>query len=256
MIRVLLAVAASATLAACSAPSASVMPLIGSLGISGDLSIQDQSSLVGGASANSTFDELGLDDEAAIGALVRVGFAGAELSVAGIGVDFSGRGTTNSEFDFEGITINADTDVETDIGLQMARALFTWDVLPLPGVDLGLGLGATLIDLDFRLRDVTTGETIETDQLIPVPLLGARAAWTWGPVKLRADAGGLIAEYDGNEATVLDGEISAAVDVLQTGQLTAGYRVTRIDAVYDDSDARIDADLGLEGYYIGLRFGF
>lgn len=257
MNRTLLAAACGLALSACSAPSASVMPMIANLGLSGELSIMDKNSVVGGASANSSFDELGLsDNEAALGGLVRIGLGGAELSVAGLGVAFSGRGMTESEFEFEGVTIATDTEVDTDIDLNMARALFTWDILPIAGVDLGIGLGATLIDLNFNLQEVGTTNSIKTDQMIPVPLIGARAAWTWGPVDLRADVGGLMAEYDGNEATVIDGELSAAVEFLGVGALTAGYRITSIDAIYEDADARIDADLDLEGYYLGLEFGF
>ena len=244
-------------LASCSTPTASVSPLVAGLGISGDLSIQGTAGLVGTAQTSSNFDELGVgDDEVGFGGTVRIGFAGAELSVAGLGVDFSGEGVSNSSFEFEGTTINAGTNVDTDIGLRMARGLFTWDILPIPGIDLGIGIGATLIDLDFELRDQLTGVSIETDQLIPVPLIGARAAWTWGPVDLRADVGGLVAEFDGDEATVIDGEVSATIDVLASGSLTAGYRITSIDAEYEDSNARVETDFELDWFFVGLRLGF
>ena len=56
-----------------------------------------------GTSVASTFDDLGLDDnEAVVGGLVRLNFAGAELSVAGYGVDFSGTGTATGDFEYQG----------------------------------------------------------------------------------------------------------------------------------------------------------
>ena len=237
--------ALSALSGACSAPTAKVMPFIGSMGLDGDLSIADSSST---ARTSSTFDELGIDDdEASPGGVVRIGLGGAELSIAGMAVDYEGSGTTRGEFTFAGQTIGSDVDVDTSVDLQMARALFTWDIIPLGGLDLGFGIGATVIDLEFDLRDQSGLTSISTDQLIPIPLIGARASWTWGPVDLRADVGGLIVDYDGDEATVIDGEVSASVDFLGVGDLVVGYRTTRIDAIYEDDDARVDADFDLEG---------
>ena len=244
----------SAFLGACSAPTAKAMPFLGSIGLGGDISIADASS---SARSSSTFSELGInDDEASLGGIVRIGLGGAELSLAGMSVDYQGSGTTMGEFNFGGQTIGADVDVDTKVDLQMARGLFTWDLIPVAGVDLGFGIGATVIDLKFDLQDRAGLASINTDQLIPIPLLGARAAWTWGPVDLRADLGGLVVDYDGNEATVIDGELSAAVEFLGVGDLVVGYRLTRIDAVYEDDSAKVDADFDLEGYYFGLQFGF
>ncbi len=256
-LKALLALALGLSSGACSAPTATAMPLLASIGLDGDLSIRDNSSGLGGASANSSFDELGVgENEAGFGGLARIGFGGAELSIAAVGLDFEGSGTTQSQFEFNGEVIAANTDVNTDIGLQMFRGLFTWDLIPIGGVDFGIGVGATLLDLDFDLQDTAGLARVRTDQLIPVPLIGARAAWTWGPVNLRADVGGLVIKYDGDEATVLDGEISAGVELLDIGDLVVGYRVTRIDAVYEDENAKVDTDVGLEGYYFGLQFGF
>lgn len=244
----------SALLGACSAPTAKAMPFLGSIGLDGSLSIADATST---AVSSSQFDELGIDDnEASLGGIVRFGLGGAELSVAGMSVDYAGSGTTRGEFEFGGQTIGTDVDVDTKVDLQMARGLFTWDLIPVAGVDLGIGIGATVIDLQFDLRDQGGASSITTDQVIPIPLIGARASWTWGPVDLRADLGGLVVDYDGDEATVIDGELSAAVEFLGVGDLVVGYRLTSIDAVYEDESSKVDADFDLEGYYFGLQFGF
>lgn len=244
--------AATVLLGACSAPTAKVMPFIASIGLDGDVSIQE-----GGAGGNTSFGELGVgDDEASVGGVARIGFGAAELSVSGLGVAYEGSGTTASEFSLDGNSVAAGTAVDTDFDLQMARALFTWDLVPIGGIDLGIGVGATLLDLQFDLQQPGTANRITTEQVIPVPMIGARAAWEWGPVDLRADVGGLVIEFDGDEATVIDGELSAAVQFLKVGELVVGYRVTSIDAQYDDSGAKVNADFDLEGYYLGLQFGF
>ncbi|MGB0333415.1 MAG: hypothetical protein ACPGPE_16520, partial [Planctomycetota bacterium] len=194
---------------------------------------------------------------AVVGGIVRLNFAGAELSVAGYGVDFSGTGTATGDFEYQGSVISAGTDLASDISLDTARALFTWDIIPLDGLDLGLGFGATLLDLDLRLQEIGgAGTTITSKELIPVPLLAARAAWTWGPVDLRADAGGLVIEYDESEASLFDIGVSASVDLFKVGNLVVGYKTVKIDAEYSDNDALIDTDLDLDGYYMGVQFSF
>lgn len=250
----LLALAASITLSACGAPSASVTPFIASVALDGDLAVGDG----GGVTVASTFDDLGIDDnEAVVGGVVRLNFGGTELSVAGYGVDFAGTGTAVGDFEYQGSVISAGTDVASDIRLDTARALLTWDVVPLDGLDIGLGFGATLLDLDLSLREIGgAGTTIRSEELIPVPLLAARAAWTWGPVNLRADAGGLIVEYDESEASVFDIGVSAGVDLFGIGDLIVGYKTMKIDAEYSDQDALIDTDLDLDGYYMGVQFSF
>lgn len=250
----LIALIASVTLPSCGAPSASVTPFIASVGIDGDLAVGDGA----GTSVASNFDDLGLgDNEAVVGGVVRLNFAGAELSVAGYGVDFSGTGTATGDFEYQGSVISAGTDVASDISLDTARALFTWDIIPLDGLDLGLGFGATLLDLDLRLQEIGgAGTTITSEELIPVPLLAARAAWTWGLVDLRADAGGLVIEYDESEASIFDIGVSASVDLFGVGDLVVGYKTVKIDAEYSDNDAVIDTDLDLDGYYMGVQFSF
>ncbi len=250
----LIALLASVTLPSCGAPSASVTPFIASVGIDGDLAVGDGA----GTSVASNFDDLGLgDNEAVVGGVVRLNFAGAELSVAGYGVDFSGTGTATGDFEYQGSVISAGTDVASDISLDTARALFTWDIIPLDGLDLGLGFGATLLDLDLRLQEIGgAGTTITSEELIPVPLLAARAAWTWGLVDLRADAGGLVIEYDESEASIFDIGVSASVDLFGVGDLVVGYKTVKIDAEYSDNDAVIDTDLDLDGYYMGVQFSF
>ncbi|MEC8512815.1 MAG: hypothetical protein VX015_11765 [Planctomycetota bacterium] len=244
--------AAAIFLGACSAPTAKVMPFIGSLGLDGDLSIDG-----GSPAARSSFGELGASgDEASLGGMARIGFGAAELSVAGLGVDYEGSGTAASEFQLDGDTIAAGTAVNTDVDLQLARALFTWDLVPIGGIDLGIGVGATLLDLQIDLQERGGPTRITTTEVIPVPMVGARAAWEWGPVDLRADVGGFVIELDGEETTVIDGDLSAAVDLLGVGDLVVGYRVTSIDTEYEDSDATVNADLDLEGYYFGVLFGF
>lgn len=253
-LRLLTAAALLASLTgACTSPTVNATPFLASLGVSGDLAIADSSS----AAVSTSFGQLGLsDDEASLGGIVRVGLAGAELSISGLTIGFDGEGTADGQYDIGGNTITAGTAVTSKLDLEMARALFTWDLVPISGVDLGIGLGASLIDVDLELQEIGGAGRIATDQLVPVPMLGARAAWTWGPVDLRADVGGLLVEFDGDSATIIDGELSAAVELLDIGDLVVGYRTMRIDVEYEDANSLVNTDIDLEGYYFGVKLGF
>ena len=114
-------------------------------------------------------------------------------------------------------------------------------------------MGATLLDLRIDLQERGGPNRVTTEEVIPVPMVGARAAWEWGPVDLRADVGGFVMELDGDETTIIDGDLSAAVDFLGVGDLVVGYRVTSIDAQYEESSSEVNADFEL---CFGLQFGF
>lgn len=247
---------AALALASCGSPTASVTPILASMGVNGDVSIVGSGGGATGA-VSSTFDDLGLgDNDGAFGGIVRINMGSTEVSISGIGVEFAGEGVATGTFEYGGQTINAGAAVATDLGIQMARAMITWDVMPLGALDIGFGFGATLVDFDLKVRDLGTGESIETSQLMPIPLLAARVKWTWGPVALRGDVGGLLIKYDGNEASMVDAGLNASVDFLGAGDLVVGYKTMRIDAQYEDNQTNVDTDFNLEGFYFGLRLSF
>ncbi|MEZ6014096.1 MAG: hypothetical protein R3F49_03205 [Planctomycetota bacterium] len=238
--------------ASCSAPSASVTPMIGSLKLDGSFGASDS-----GTAINSNFDELGIrDNEAAPGAKAQISFLGAQLSLSAFKTSYEGSGTTTGEVSIGSQTITAGAAVDTELDLTVARALFTWNLIPLGPVELGIGIGASLIDFDLLMQEQMTSNRLESNELIPIPMLALRAAWNWGPVKVRAEAGGLQVKVDGDEAKVIDGDLEASVRLFEGGSLLVGYRLLDINASYDDTGDSVDADLKLSGYYLGVRFAF
>lgn len=240
-------------LAACSAPSASVTPMLGALGLDGSFAASDS----GTSSVASSFADLDLDStEAAPGAKAQLGFLGAQLSVSAFQTEYEGSGTTSGDITLGGTTISGNTAVDSELDLLVARALFTWNLIPVGPVELGIGLGLSLIDFDLVMREELTGDTLESDEALPVPLLAVRAGWTWGPVKVRGELGGLTFEYDGDEAQVIDGDVEASVALFDAGSLVVGYRLLDVEAEYEDEGDSVEADLELAGWYLGVRFSF
>lgn len=236
----------------CSAPSASVAPMLGSMRLDGSFAASDS-----GTAISSSFDELGIGtNEASPGVKAQVSFAGARLSLSAFQTSYEGTGTTNGEISVGGQTIGADVAVNSELDLTVARGLFTWNLIPLGPVEIGIGLGVSLVDFDLMLREQISGNELASNEIIPIPLLALRAGWNWGPVKVRAEAGGLQVTIDGDEAQVIDGDVEASVNLFDGGSLLVGYRMLDIDAEYTDGADRVEADLELSGYYLGVRFSF
>ena len=135
--------------------------------------------------------------------------------------------------------------------LSSATTSDSADQAVMPEVD-----SASLIDFDLLMTEDLTGDTLESNETLPVPLLAVRAGWTWGPVKVRAELGGLKFEYDDDEAQVIDGDVEASVGLFDGGALLVGYRLLDVEAEYFDDGDAAEADFELEGYYVGVRFSF
>jgi len=238
--------------AACSAPSASVSPLLGALKLDGSFAAND-----GPVAVSTDFNDLGLTDtEASPGLKAQVDVLGAQFSVSGFKTGYEGSGMTTGEISIGSEVIAANTAVDSELDLIVARALFTWNLIPVGPVELGIGLGLSVIDFDLKMREQISGAQLDSNQVLPIPLIALRAAWNWGPVKVRAEAGGLKINIDGDSAEVIDGDIEASVRLFEGGALLVGYRVFDIKAEYEDEGDKAEADFNLAGYYLGVRFSF
>jgi len=238
--------------AACATTSTSVTPILGSLSLDGSI----EAGSTGGAGATS-MDALGLGTyEAALGVKAQVGLLGGQLSVSAIQTEYEGSGTTGGAFEIGGQTIDANTAVDTQLELLLARALFTWNLIPLGPVEFGIGFGASVIDFDLLMTEQVTGNQLESEELLPVPMAALRASWTWGPVWMRAVLSGITYTLDGDQVQVFDGDLESSVTLYESGSLVVGYRWVDVEAEYEDENDRVEADLELTGFYFGVRFSF
>jgi hypothetical protein len=254
-----LAIPAFLFVASCSAPEFWVEPAYGSLSLDGDVRATSASS---STSADNSVDSLGLDDaEGVLVARADFDWLAPHLTVRATEVEFSGDGVLDAEISEGGVVIPASTPVTSDVELSLASAVLTFDLAPTDVLELGLGFGVAWIDFAAELRDPATGDTVDADEAVPVPMLAARVAGDVWRLRLEALASGLAFDAGDTSATLLDLDLGARMQLFgrsgeRGGYLAVGWRSTSVDAETQHGSDEFEASLGLAGPYVGLAFGF
>ena len=242
--------------AACSTPTATVVPRFGSLDIDGEFGIS------GTVNAQSNdISSIGLeDDHSVFSGRADLGWGSPHFTLAYSASDHSGTGMLEAELSQGGVTIPANTAVDSRFKLGLSEALLTFDLIPLENIELGLGFGAVGLDMDVNIVAVSTGDRIFTDEFAVAPVLAVRAAGQLGPIELSGLLAGLDVEVDGSQAQILDLDLAARWQFTRKsrllGALTAGWRRFSLGLDYEDAGDQVTAEFALTGPYFGLAFGF
>lgn len=245
----------SLSLAACSAPQITGSPSYTFLKPEGDIGLANAGTPV----ADTSLSTLGLDErEGVLGAKFDFKWGMPHLVVATQSASWDGNGTLDVDFG----DINAGEPVSSELDLAMHRAYFTFDFAPTDTVELGIGLGALVLDLDAAVKP-TSGAvaTQDFDELIPLPVVAARAGARVWKLDLEAVAAGVSVDYDGDEATFLDFDLNAKYALFGShgsfhGALVVGWRTTSFEVAYEDDFDNVDFDASFSGPYLGLQLGF
>ncbi len=202
----------------------------------------------------NSLDDLSLSgEESAPGLRVDIPFGSPHITLATESADWSGTGVVS---DFGGIA-GANVAVDSEMELAVHRALITFDVLPVPMVELGLGFGVNAVDFKASVTDSLSTTTEEIEELLPIPVLAARLRVHVWRLEFEALVAGMAAEIDGNRAEYFDTDLSARFKLFGVGPvdalLTAGYRRIGLNADYEEGSDSVSADLTFDGLYFGLR---
>ncbi|MBK7644719.1 MAG: hypothetical protein IPJ19_17035 [Planctomycetes bacterium] len=245
-------------LAACSAPHLDVIPRIQRAKFDGSVAANISSVTL---ASNDVDKDLGLGDPSSeFGARADLSFGAGKWTFAYAPASFSGDGTLTADITQGGVTITAGTDVKTDLKMDVATAIWTHDFFPGENVELGLGLGAHLLDFHSTITSTTDSATL--DQTIPVPVIAGRAGLVFGPFDVSALLSGLKVKYGGDEATFVDADLMAryrffgGVGGRLSGAAVLGWRKTDVKLDYTDGGDHTDADVNVSGIYYGLSIGF
>lgn len=239
------------------APTIWGMARYAEMGLDGDVLIADA-----GVSASNDFDALGLDDEESTPGFVGdFKWGSPHLTVSQQSSSFSGDGTLDATISIGGDTISAGADVASDLDLGLTNATLTFDILPTSMLELGVGFGVNLIDVDAKFVEDGTGETVETDEMLPAPVLAVRGGAALGPVEIQGLLSGI--SYDGGDESIeyFDLDLYGRYSFLGgnnrlSGSLVLGWRESSLDVEYEDDDSDVELDLGYSGPFVGLQLRF
>lgn len=244
-------------LSACSAPAVYVTPRVAQIGISGDIGIQQGSNL----DAKASIDSLDIDDDSSV--------LGGRVDLLALGhwtfsaqqSSHSGEGTADAQLSDGTVTISAGDPVKSEIDFGVYSGAWTFDLVPGDTIEVGLGLGVTVLDVNAHFTDQATSGTIKSDELVPVPNLVGRLGANLGPVELSGLVSWIDLGYRDTDASYLDVDAMARVRIFGdsnrfSGHIAAGYRFMDVKANYEDSGNSVGVDVEFSGPWIGLSVSF
>jgi len=135
-----------------------------------------------------------------------------------------------------GATVSADTDI------QIFKLAYTWSFLQTNKYEVGISLGADLMDIKTSISTPIIGE--ESEALIaPLPVLGLRAAYAFNPnFVLNTSADFFYLEYEDFRGRLLDINVNLEYYFWEYFSLSIGYNFFDVEVAYQ-SDRR-DLDVG------------
>lgn len=236
-------------------PSVRATPRLGTLELEGDLSISSSNT-----TASADMEDLGfVDDGNVFGPRLDIAWGPVDLIATGYQSSYEGEGTADVTLDLGGVTIDVGDSVASSLDLTTLGVLATWDFVPTDLVDIGLGFGVQALDIEASITSLTTGDTIDTDESAPFPVVAARAAVQLFDLEITGVASGVSLEQSGVDATYLDIDLMASWTFERFlgfhGALVAGWRQVSLDADYEDEGSDVLLDFTLSGPFFGLTLG-
>jgi hypothetical protein len=235
-------------------PKAGFTPRFLSMDIEGDISV---STVV--ATGAADFESLGLQkDSGSFAPRADFEWGAFELTLANSSTNHSGSGVINEELDFGGVVIPSGA-VQTDFELGLTELIMTWDVIPGDSVDVGIGFGVTLADVDMNIASLDfSGIEYSTEEALPIPMLAGRLGLELGDFNFEALVAGLSVDVEGNSVTVTDMDVALRYNLIDLGgevmgAISAGWRSFDLDYDEDTGEAE-DINIGFSGPYIGISF--
>jgi hypothetical protein len=247
-----LAVPLACAVCGCAVPELGLMPRYGRVALEGEFGASS-----GSTSARSDVERAGLgEEEDVLHGRADLDLGSPHLILSGMGPSFEGRGTLDATIDDGTDTINAGATVDSEADIGIYDGLVVFDLVPGDTLDLALGIGGSVVDLDLAFEEVGAGTTIETAETFLVPVVAALAGVELGRLELQLLGLGIDASYEGDSILYWTGEGFLSLRLLGTdvrASLVGGYRISQIEVDYDDENADIDADLRLSGPFVGLE---
>ena len=213
--------------------------------LSGDLGLAP-----GSLSVNTSADvedDLNLGESGSPYVRVEAGGGPISVTVSAFRYDSSADGTLTGSFG----NIPAGFAVQTDAEIINLKAAVMFDLINFGVVRISPGLAVDYFDIDVQVTATSFSAFDRVDVVAPVPMLFVQVAADVGPVGATVDLGGISVDLPDAEGTFFDLEAMLRVEPFDHVELIAGYRWISIDADGEADGQAFDADLELQGWFVG-----
>ena len=187
-------------------------------------------------------DNLGFDKEWTPNLYARAALPFITVDAEYTKLDFDGKAEKSGEWG--GQTFSTGVNSSLEARLLHAGAMFN---VPLPIIDVGLGLGATQIQADAKVQTAVSEQEGTTDVTLPVAKGELRVDVPLLP--LTAGVRGQYIGFQGDGFRDVTAEVGYELGLVQ---IRGGYR--QIKMKYDGDD--LDVDTGFSGPFAGVHVAF
>ena len=159
------------------------------------------------------------------------------------------------DIDFGDITFPIGASVATNFDYRILKLTYSYSFLQKPKYELALAAGIYTADFDVEAVNTDTGEREGEDDIIPVPLIGIRAAYMFNPQTiLRGRAEYLTLSTSDGEATYFDTTVSLEYRFGRKFGAGLAYNFVSIDG--EDKDSDDEGDFEYQGVLLFLSYKF
>ncbi len=242
----------SLSFASCAAPTMAVTPVFGLYEVEGTLGVSSA-----GAVTPANLQTAGLgDSEPGGGARIDLQAGSPHVTMSTHLSRHQGTGVLDAPSSDGGVLIPAGASTLTDLNLGFHQGLVTFDVLP-GDLELGFGLGVSALEVDGDFTNTANGNVVATDKVLAVPIFAVRGGIEMSGIDFEVLLSGIDMGLNGNDLRFTDLDINGTWEFVGGedrlhAALVIGYRRVNLDLAYDESDERVDADLQMDGPYVGL----
>lgn len=241
----------------CAVPAVDIMPRYGTFDVEGNFGITNSPS---GAVPVADMNVAGFGkDGGFLGLRADLDAGSPVFSLSTQITEHGGSGIVENTLTSGDGTILDGSMVDSEMSLGLHQMAVTFDMVPSDMIDVGLGFGVTVIDLDASMTDGF--ESLTTRKTLPMPVLALRGKVDLGDFEATGMISGMDVSVNGDSAFFLDLDLFAQYHLLGgdervAGAIALGYRSTRLALDYEDNSDRIKADLRFSGPYVAIVVSF
>lgn len=217
----------------------------------GDVAVAGTASPFNSAAKNDVAADLDLGDTSmsAFGRL-QADTAENRFRAQSFALDEGGQGTLAQPYG----DIAAGVQVDTALRVSTLAANWSHAIVHTENLRLGVGAQVGYYRCDFTVRAAASREETIAKSLVPLPFVEGELFF--GDVALGASFAGMYADAGDARGRFFDAEVFARWTVTSEFQVFGGYRYILLDAGGTATNREFDADVTIDGLYIGVGVCF